>query len=622
MIAALLVSLTAVSVLDVDCKGDDLFIDGVYQKACDLSLETCKQKCQDTPQCGAYVYNYQQGQGENPQWTDGCCWLKQQCSNKVQMNGKIHEVIREVTAQAKDSDCKGDDLFINGVYQKTCEITLETCKQKCQDTPQCGAYVYNYQQGQGENPQWTDGCCWLKQQCSNKVQMNGKIHEVIREVTAQVKDSDCKGDDLFIDGVYQKTCDLSLETCKQKCQDTPQCGAYVYNYQQGQGENPQWTDGCCWLKQQCSNKVQMNGKIHEVIREVADEKPKPQTPEKRKDSDYGPIQISEVIFKDKNGVIQKPSSVEVPEGNSPAGEGADNLIDNDPNTKWLEFTHAPVIFKFEKEVEISEYSFITANDAQQRDPVEWNLQVNGVTVSEVRTGDDVFPLGRFETTRWLSIEVIPTSIITFKPLITRGMPHGIVTHTLSSANHTIWDISCEGNDLVVDGHYQRGCGIQESLCSLVCSRTPSCALYTFQYQNEGPFPLHDSSCCSLKSQCTDHRIMYGNKVVLMRHSVMVVDYQQKTLKDRIAEVMRSEGITSAGDALDVLSNEFGAENVIAAAESWVLENHEQPLEEEIEEPEQPLPFFVLPKKITPRPHFELLRALQLQKRPEGQSEPQ
>ncbi|GAA5038517.1 hypothetical protein GCM10011506_36400 [Marivirga lumbricoides] len=80
---------------------------------------------------------------------------------------------------------------------------------------------------------------------------------------------------------------------------------------------------------------------------------------------------------------------------SPAGEGFANLIDNDAATKYLTFnSSAWVQFQANNDYSLSSYSITSANDAPQRDPLNWNLQGSndGVnwTALDVRSGVD-FP---------------------------------------------------------------------------------------------------------------------------------------------------------------------------------------------------------------------------------------
>lgn len=84
---------------------------------------------------------------------------------------------------------------------------------------------------------------------------------------------------------------------------------------------------------------------------------------------------------------------------SPAGEGITNLIDDNSGTKYLTFNSSGWIqFQANAARSLSSYSITSANDAPQRDPLNWNLQGSndGVnwTALDTRAGED-FP-NRFQ----------------------------------------------------------------------------------------------------------------------------------------------------------------------------------------------------------------------------------
>ena len=68
-------------------------------------------------------------------------------------------------------------------------------------------------------------------------------------------------------------------------------------------------------------------------------------------------------------------------GLSPASEGPSQAIDGDDDTKWLNFQRKPFIVECPKGVVIDQYTFVTANDETDRDPVRWTLSgklLNGI----------------------------------------------------------------------------------------------------------------------------------------------------------------------------------------------------------------------------------------------------
>ncbi len=80
-----------------------------------------------------------------------------------------------------------------------------------------------------------------------------------------------------------------------------------------------------------------------------------------------------------------------------SGEGSPKLVDNDVNTKFLQFDYSGDLWcrlDFYEPVAIAGYSMTSANDAHERDPLNWNLEgsndgINWVTL-DTREGED-FP---------------------------------------------------------------------------------------------------------------------------------------------------------------------------------------------------------------------------------------
>jgi hypothetical protein len=107
------------------------------------------------------------------------------------------------------------------------------------------------------------------------------------------------------------------------------------------------------------------------------------TPTKLRDNDAAiSIQLSEFVFiNDGDDLFADNLVVEVPGGNSPAGEQPENLLDVDTGTKWLNFNKFdPILFEFQDgegqplATTIDAYTFATGGDAPERDPVSWTLE--------------------------------------------------------------------------------------------------------------------------------------------------------------------------------------------------------------------------------------------------------
>ena len=60
--------------------------------------------------------------------------------------------------------------------------------------------------------------------------------------------------------------------------------------------------------------------------------------------------------------------------NTNGGEVKENLVDGDVSTKWLVFASTGwVQFKLSEPVKVVHYAMSSANDAMERDPVDWTL---------------------------------------------------------------------------------------------------------------------------------------------------------------------------------------------------------------------------------------------------------
>lgn len=96
------------------------------------------------------------------------------------------------------------------------------------------------------------------------------------------------------------------------------------------------------------------------------------------------IQLSEFQFL-KSGVPLDLTGVIVtnPGGNFPGGEPPSALIDGATGTKWLDFNKQALVFQFPDGPDVDSdpdpatidaYTFATANDAAERDPLSWTLE--------------------------------------------------------------------------------------------------------------------------------------------------------------------------------------------------------------------------------------------------------
>lgn len=96
----------------------------------------------------------------------------------------------------------------------------------------------------------------------------------------------------------------------------------------------------------------------------------------RNDAGANSIQLAEFFL--KNGATTLPvfSAFNDEGGQNPDGgqEGPDKLIDNNLDTKWLDFSKGAFIVEFTEPTTFDSYGFATANDGEARDPVRWVLE--------------------------------------------------------------------------------------------------------------------------------------------------------------------------------------------------------------------------------------------------------
>ena len=118
-----------------------------------------------------------------------------------------------------------------------------------------------------------------------------------------------------------------------------------------------------------------------------------------------------------------------PGGDNPNNETPDLSVDGSLSTKWLDFNQGALVFDFGSARRVDGYRWATANDATERDPVQWRLegsddQLNWVLVDD-RVGEDYpTPVSRFTYTPTLDLNAAPavSSFSVDRPLIPPGLP--------------------------------------------------------------------------------------------------------------------------------------------------------------------------------------------------------
>ena len=140
------------------------------------------------------------------------------------------------------------------------------------------------------------------------------------------------------------------------------------------------------------------------------------TPTKlRNDASASGVQLSEfTLF---NGITLIPAAGATnPGGNFFGGEGPQNTIDGDTNSKWFDSNRSPLIVDLGSTVSITGYSFVTGNDASDRDPIQWFLEGsnNGTFWVIIEQVDFDFPMPDARNT---ASQVIPLPGVIFDPIV-------------------------------------------------------------------------------------------------------------------------------------------------------------------------------------------------------------
>ena len=97
--------------------------------------------------------------------------------------------------------------------------------------------------------------------------------------------------------------------------------------------------------------------------------------ELRDDANADSVQLSEFEFALDTEVVDLSGAIITnPGGDNPEDEGVDNISDLSTGSKWLDFERGPLVFQFQAPTTIDRYRFATANDADERDPIRWQLE--------------------------------------------------------------------------------------------------------------------------------------------------------------------------------------------------------------------------------------------------------
>eukprot|EP01062_Namystynia_karyoxenos_P005964 TRINITY_DN12073_c0_g1_i1.p1 TRINITY_DN12073_c0_g1~~TRINITY_DN12073_c0_g1_i1.p1 ORF type:complete len:994 (+),score=195.18 TRINITY_DN12073_c0_g1_i1:79-3060(+) len=108
-----------------------------------------------------------------------------------------------------------------------------------------------------------------------------------------------------------------------------------------------------------------------------------------------PVQLSRIdLWAGKQRIDMSAANATNPGGNNPIGEGPEHVLDASNETKWLDFNREPLVMRFPSAVSPDSFTFTTASDSPDRDPIRWGLDAsdNGVQWTEVSKQEVDYPV--------------------------------------------------------------------------------------------------------------------------------------------------------------------------------------------------------------------------------------
>jgi hypothetical protein len=179
------------------------------------------------------------------------------------------------------------------------------------------------------------------------------------------------------------------------------------------------------------------------------------TPDKLRDNGRAnSVQVGEMNFQNDNGMISKQGwKAENPGGRSPGGEAPEKGIDDNTGTKWLDFNKKSLEMEAVPPVEVSDFQFVTANDATERDPVKWTLYGSEdkrkwqVLVKSTYTSDT--PSSRYAGTKWFPVPKQPLRCASTVDVV-------LVLDGSGSLRQAGWDATVKAAEMIVNSFMAGG----------------------------------------------------------------------------------------------------------------------------------------------------------------------
>jgi len=153
------------------CGGPANNLDHEYSPTA-TNPEGCKRFCEQTPGCGAFVWN-----GPESQYHNNVCNLKTSCpylisgwgfvtGTGINSNNGGNDYCNEFRCNTR---CGGAPNNMDHVHEPV-EESPEGCKRFCEQTPGCHAFVWN-----GPNSQYHNNACNLKTACDEFIYGEGFV---------------------------------------------------------------------------------------------------------------------------------------------------------------------------------------------------------------------------------------------------------------------------------------------------------------------------------------------------------------------------------------------------------------------------------------------------------------
>lgn len=275
--------------------------------------------------------------------------------------------------------------------------------------------------------------------------------------------------------------------------------------------------------------------------------------------------LSSDVYANQDLTTNNPANISVSAENAPS-EGKSQAFDDDQNSKWLAFNSSGWIsYDFGRPVNIKEYTVTSANDAQTRDPKNWNVEgsTDGVNWFEIDARNEEGFAFRYEKKKY---------VISNQQSLTRVRFN--VTQNNGAAALQLAELEFIGTD---------------SNTNEALPLVDNSSLNTKQWQHYGPFSSNRSiianttgngdndlymrkgaesttkyyDCKSISPSSTEECKLTGNDIYVSVHGYTAVDYSLNIKEENDGNTGGDDGLWSAPqvDFVDMNPETLGSELV-------------------------------------------------------------